>query len=67
MTFKSIHISVSINRPADLVYELASNPENLPRWASGLGGSIKNVGGDWIAESQMMFSDGRQSQGILKS
>jgi hypothetical protein len=53
MTFKSVHISVSIDRPADQVYEFASNPENLPKWAAGLGGSIKNVDGDWIAESPM--------------
>jgi hypothetical protein len=53
MTFKSVHISVSINCPTDQVYEFASNPENLPRWAAGLGGSIKNVNGDWIAESPM--------------
>jgi hypothetical protein len=53
MTFKSVHISVSIDRPADTVYEFASNPENLPKWAAGLGDSIKNVDGDWIAESPM--------------
>ena len=53
MTFKSQHISVSINHPADQVYEFASNPENLPKWAAGLSGSIKNVNGDWIAESPM--------------
>jgi hypothetical protein len=53
MTFKSRHISVSINRPADQVYEFASNPENLPKWAAGLSGSIQNVNGDWIAESPM--------------
>jgi len=53
MTFKSRHISVSINRPADAVYEFASNPENLPKWAAGLSGTIKNVNGDWIAESPM--------------
>jgi uncharacterized membrane protein len=53
MTFKSKHISVSINRPADHVYEFASNPGNLPKWAAGLGGSIKNVNGEWIAESPM--------------
>jgi len=53
MTFKSRHISVSINRSADQVYEFASNPENLPKWAAGLSGSIKNVNGDWIAESPM--------------
>ncbi|MDZ7343519.1 MAG: SRPBCC family protein [candidate division KSB1 bacterium] len=53
MTFESQHISVSINRSADQVYEFASNPENLPKWAAGLSGSIKNVEGDWIAESSM--------------
>ncbi len=53
MTFKSRHISVSINQPEGQVYEFASNPENLPKWASGLSGSIKNVNGVWIAESPM--------------
>ena len=69
MTFKSQHISVSINRPADQVYEFVSNPENLPKWATGLSGSIKNVNGDWIAESPMgrvkvKFTDKNKS-GIL--
>ena len=53
MTFKSRHISVSIKQSANQVYEFASNPDNLPKWASGLSGSIKNVNGDWIAESPM--------------
>jgi len=53
MMFKSVHISISINRPPIEVYDFASNPENLPRWSAGLGGSIKNVNGDWIAESPM--------------
>jgi hypothetical protein len=53
MTFTAKHISVSINRPATQVYEFASNPENLPKWAAGLSGSIKKVDEDWIAESPM--------------
>ena len=53
MTFKSQHISVSINCSADELYEFASNPENLPKWAAGLSGSIKKVGEDWIADSPM--------------
>jgi uncharacterized membrane protein len=53
MTYKSLHISISIDRPADEVYEFASNPENLPKWAAGLSDSIKNVNGNWIAESPM--------------
>jgi hypothetical protein len=53
LTYKSLHISISIDRPADEVYEFVSNPENLPKWAAGLSGSIQNVNGDWIAESPM--------------
>lgn len=53
MTFDSRHVSVSINRPADRVYEFASDPENLPTWAAGLSGSIAFVDGEWIAESPM--------------
>jgi uncharacterized membrane protein len=53
MTFTTKHISVSINRSAAKVYEFASNPENLPKWAAGLSGSIKKNDEDWIAESPM--------------
>jgi uncharacterized membrane protein len=53
MIYKSRHISISINRSAGEVYEFASNPENLPKWAAGLSSSIKNVNGEWIAESPM--------------
>jgi Polyketide cyclase / dehydrase and lipid transport len=53
MTFMAKHISVSINRPAAQVYEFASNPENLPKWAAGLSGSIKKVDEGWIADSPM--------------
>jgi hypothetical protein len=47
------HISVSIDRPPEEVYAFASDPENLPKWATGLSGSIKNVHGEWIADSPM--------------
>jgi hypothetical protein len=47
------HIGVSIERPASEVYAFVVNPENLPRWAEGLSGSIENVDGEWIAESPM--------------
>jgi hypothetical protein len=43
MTFTAKLISISINRPAARVYEFASNPENLPKWAAGLSGSIKKL------------------------
>jgi hypothetical protein len=47
------HISVSINRLPDEVYSFVSNPENVPKWATGLGDSIKNVNGEWLADSPM--------------
>lgn len=36
MITESRTISVSVNCPVREVYEFASNPENLPQWASGL-------------------------------
>lgn len=47
------HVSVVINRSPREVYDFASKPENLPRWARGLAGSIEKVGGEWIARSPM--------------
>ncbi|MBI4524946.1 MAG: SRPBCC family protein [Deltaproteobacteria bacterium] len=44
-------ISVSIERTPKDVYEFVSNPANLPKWASGLGTSIENVNGEWIARA----------------
>jgi hypothetical protein len=45
------HISIYIARRPQDVYDFVSDPENLPRWASGLGTSIKNVNGEWVAET----------------
>jgi hypothetical protein len=50
---ESRHVSVSIQRPAELVYRYVTNPANLPAWAAGLGGSIEQVGDDWFADSPM--------------
>ncbi len=45
------HVSVSIARPPDVVYRFAAAPENMPRWAVGLGTSFKpQSDGSWIAE-----------------
>ncbi len=52
-TFEAKNISISISRPSNEVYEFISNPINLPKWATGLSGSIKNVNGEWIADSPM--------------
>ena len=43
------HVSISIQRPPDVVYEFISKPENLPKWATGLG-SVKKVGDEWMAD-----------------
>ncbi len=43
------HISVYIERLPSDVYEFASNPRNLPRWAAGLASSEVKRDGDWWA------------------
>lgn len=44
------HVTVSIARaPAD-VYAFAAKPENMPKWASGLGASFRNEGGEWLVD-----------------
>jgi hypothetical protein len=53
MSLNSRHVSIWINNSADKVYEFASDPENLPKWAAGVGSSVKNVNGEWISESPM--------------
>jgi hypothetical protein len=50
-TFKSRTISICINRPANVVYDFASVPENFLKWASGLGKSLTKKNGEWIAET----------------
>jgi hypothetical protein len=47
------HISIRIDRPADAVYAYASVPAHLPEWAHGLGKSVEQAGGKWVAESPM--------------
>ena len=67
--FASRTLSVSIGRPSDKVYEFASNPENLPRWAKGLGKSVRKQGGEWIVETpqgpmKIRFAE-RNTLGVL--
>jgi hypothetical protein len=50
---ESQHLSINIERPAAEVYAYLMNPENLPKWAAGLSGSIQNRDGHWIAQSPM--------------
>jgi len=49
----SLHLSATVARPAREVYAFVVDPGNLPRWAAGLGGSVREVDGHWLAESPM--------------
>jgi Polyketide cyclase / dehydrase and lipid transport len=51
MASESKHLSERIDRPADEVYEYASNPANVPQWAPGLASSVENVDGKWSIET----------------
>jgi hypothetical protein len=53
MTHAVQYISIAIDCDAERVYGYASNPANLPRWASGLRGSIEQIDGEWIADSPL--------------
>src|SRR3972149_2983292 len=44
-------LSVSIACPLGKVYEFLSNPENFPKWAKGLGKSVRKDGADWIVDT----------------
>jgi hypothetical protein len=48
MPARIVHIGVA--RSADDVYAFASDPRNMPRWASGLAGGLEPDGDDWIAD-----------------
>ena len=46
------HISVFIARRPAEVYEFASDPRNLPRWAAGLARSeVRRDGDEWVADA----------------
>ena len=64
------HITVSIARPCEDVYEFLAEPANFERWASGLGNGLRLVGDKvWRAEGPdgavtVRFSD-RNAYGVL--
>ena len=69
MTREVRKLRVSINRPATEAYDFLSLPENFAKWASGLGGSLRRAGADWIAETaegtvKVCFSE-RNGFGVL--
>ncbi|MDB5807612.1 MAG: hypothetical protein JWN73_4934 [Betaproteobacteria bacterium] len=46
--FKQVrHLSIAIERTPRDVYAYASNPENMPAWAAGLGHGISRAGEHW--------------------
>jgi Polyketide cyclase / dehydrase and lipid transport len=47
----SRQITEWIDRRAADVYDFASDPANLPRWAPGLGDSVENVDGRWFVDT----------------
>jgi hypothetical protein len=49
-TYECRTVSVSIDRPWRAVYDFAAQPQNFPRWASGLGANLVPAGDEWIAE-----------------
>lgn len=50
----SQNVMVAVNRPADVVYQYASDPANISDWAAGLAGTpLENVDGKWVADSPM--------------
>jgi hypothetical protein len=51
MEAKVVH--VSINRNWREVYQFAAKPENMPLWASGLGGGLEPDGDDWMAHGPL--------------
>jgi Polyketide cyclase / dehydrase and lipid transport len=62
-------LSIAIDRPAAKAYEFLSAPENFPKWATGLAGSLRKVGDEWIADTPegravMRFSE-RNAYGVL--
>jgi len=47
------HLSTFIDRPAQEVYDYASDPAHLPEWAAGLSSAMEQVDGQWFADSPM--------------
>ena len=52
-TYPSRTIGIAIERPPGDVYEFASQPENLPKWAAGLGTSGERSGDEWVAQTNL--------------
>ena len=49
--YPSRTLSVSIDCDPGKAYAFVSNPENLPKWATGLCKSVRKSNADWIVET----------------
>ena len=50
-THRARNISITIERDWREVYEFAHQPENFPRWASGLATSLHRDGEHWVTDT----------------
>jgi hypothetical protein len=46
-------VTVTVQADADRVYDFARQPENLPLWAAGLASGVRQLDGQWYADSPM--------------
>jgi hypothetical protein len=44
-------LTISIDRPPDKVAAFIRDPRNLPAWAAGLGGSVRQHDGKWLVST----------------
>ena len=49
----SQHIAIVVRCHRDLAYNFIREPRNLPKWATGLGTTIEQIDGEWVADSAM--------------
>lgn len=47
------HVTTSVARYPREVYAFLANPENMPRWASGLGDEMHREGDAWVAKGPL--------------
>lgn len=52
-TYPVIHVTETIARDWREAYAFAAAPENLTRWAAGLGDAIAQGDGDWIVDGPL--------------
>jgi hypothetical protein len=69
-TYRSRHISITVEKPFADVYAFMSNPTTIPHWSSGIGHSFELVGPhEWTGETSTglvtVFFSAPNESGIL--